>query len=107
MRKKLSFLAIAFRELSCNANSNFMSLDQFRRVLSGQYIPASSVDECFASMGPDAKGHIHLDQWLDALPLLVVQRLHSHPKATNWRDKAQFTNQEAVKARRPRGSPYI
>lgn len=106
-RKKMAFLAIAFRELSCNQNSNFMSLEQFRRVLSGQYISPGSVDECFASMGPDKNGHIHLVQWLDKLPEPVIQRLHTHSKAAKWRNNAKYTNSEALKAKRLRGSPYI
>jgi hypothetical protein len=106
-RKHLAFRAIAFRELSCNQNSNFMSLEQFRRVLSGHFISPSSVDETFASMGPDTNGHIHLDQWLDKLPEQVVERLHTHVKAEKWRNNAKYTNSETLKAKRPRGSPYI
>ena len=106
-RKKLAFLAMAFRELSCNKNSNFMSLAQFRRVLSFHYLAPDLVDEVFDAMSPDTKGHIHLHQWLDKLPEHVSQRLHTHPDAHKWRANAGFTDQDSIKAKRLRGSPYI
>ena len=106
-RKQLAFLAIAFRELSCNKNSNFMSLDQFRRQLSFALTPTTAAQACFAEMRPDADGKIRLDQWLDHLPTAIVQTLHAHPEAEKWRMKAKYTERDSLKARRLRGSPYV
>ena len=59
------------------------------------------------AMSPGPDGKIHLEQWLDHLPAVTIQRLHSHQNAESWRQASKWTDQESLKTRRLRGSPYI
>jgi hypothetical protein len=104
-QKKLAFLALAFREFDVDKN-NTMTAEEFRRALAG-FMPDDAISQCFQAMSPGPDGKIHLEQWLDHLPAVTIQRLHSHQNAESWRQASKWTDQESLKTRRLRGSPYI
>jgi len=49
----------------------------------------------YQAMGPDVDGKINLCQWLDTLPETAIQRLHLHKNAQNWRNGAEYMDDQS------------
>lgn len=90
----LGFLTLAFRHFDTNKD-NMLCADELRAALGSLELPEDDeiVPALLAEIDTN-EDDVSLDEWLDDMPPMVFENLHSHPSAEGWRELA-FDNHAA------------